>query len=164
MYNFSTIKKEKDRQDALHVYLANLPYFKLNGEPVPDINTIIADGQNIPPHTPRSAKHYELVRDEKRLIGVIDVIAGYPDAKTLYFGLLLTTPHVHGFGTNIVNQLATLFAQLGLNRMELAVVASNKPAYAFWQQLGFTDLRKGEAAIAGNKTVPVIVMEKPISR
>ncbi len=78
--------------------------------------------------------------DGAMLIGVLEVVRGYPEPRTWYVGLLLLDPAARGrgLGERIMRALDAAVLAAGGNRLELLVQDTNPGGLRFWTRLGFT--------------------------
>ena len=76
--------------------------------------------------------------DADRLIGILCVVFGYPDATYSYIGLLLLALHARGKGVggHAVAHAATLSKARGSTHQLVAVLDNNPKGRAFWQREG----------------------------
>lgn len=95
----------------------------------------------LPPDMPRSAK-LTLGINQTGLVGLVDVVRGWPHPQTWLIGLLLLDPAARGrgLGTGLVAAVEANAASAGAARLRVVVVHANAPALAFWQRLGFTEV------------------------
>ena len=95
----------------------------------------------LPPDLPRGAK-LTLGVYLPGLVGLVDVVRGWPRAKTWLIGLLLLAPDVRGrgVGAHAVSAIDAAAAEAGATSLRVAVVHANAPALAFWQRLGFVEV------------------------
>lgn len=93
----------------------------------------------IPPGCTAEDKHVLAVVDGDELIGVVDVVRGYPEPRTYFVGLLLLAPSARGrgLGERIMRALAEAVRSAGGDRLELVVQDTNPGAVRFWTRLGF---------------------------
>ncbi|MHA3065403.1 N-acetyltransferase family protein [Lacticaseibacillus saniviri] len=139
---------------ALSVYQANSNYFALTDEQ-PTLATVQADLAAGPPQFDPANKHFQLITQDGRVIGVIDLLFGYPEASSVYIGLLLIAVHNQGHGRRILAQLSQSWRQAGFTTINLAVLQNNPKAQRFWRAQGFYETQSATAMSAGH---PVAVM------
>jgi GNAT superfamily N-acetyltransferase len=77
--------------------------------------------------------------DADRLIGILGVVFGYPDATDSYIGLLLLAPYARdrGVGGRALAHATTLGRARGSTRQLVAVLDNNPKGRAFWDREGF---------------------------
>ncbi|MBQ8508555.1 MAG: GNAT family N-acetyltransferase [Clostridia bacterium] len=75
-------------------------------------------------------------------VSFISVLDGYPDANTLYIGLLLVDERFkrQSIGTSIVKALFTAAADLKFKNVRLSVQENNIGGLNFWIKLGFYEI------------------------
>lgn len=102
---------------------------------------------------PNSLHKLGVVGDGDELVGLLDVVPGYPDADVWYIGLMVLDPKVRGsgFGTRLYTAFEAWAASHGAARVMLSVVKENEAAHRFWTRIGFQDVRDVEPRQFGNK-------------
>lgn len=93
-----------------------------------------------PPGTSSEDKHVLGLLEDDRLVGLVDVVRGYPGPDRAFVGLLLTRPDRRGTGLAAMLHGAALDLARGwpdVTATRLAVVQSNAQVEPFWQQLGY---------------------------
>lgn len=95
----------------------------------------------LPPGTPRSAKLTLGVHDPG-LVGLVDVVRGWPRPDAWLIGLLVLEPAARGrgLGAHIVGAIDARASDAGAKTLRVAVVHANTPALAFWRRLGFAEV------------------------
>jgi GNAT superfamily N-acetyltransferase len=95
------------------------------------------------------------------MIGCADVVRSYPTDDCVWIGLmLLSEAHQgRGYGKAALGLLIEMANEWGYRTAQLAVVATNWRACAFWQREGFEEIRR---ASTSRFTGDLIVMERPI--
>jgi ribosomal protein S18 acetylase RimI-like enzyme len=99
------------------------------------------------------------------LVGVAEIVRGWPRAQTWNIGLLALDPAVRGQGTGTAT-IAAIDRQAqrsGADRLRITVMPVNVRALAFWRRLGFTEV----PPISGFATRPehavAIALERPVA-
>lgn len=78
---------------------------------------------------------------EGRVVGVIDLLMGYPERTTLSIGLLLIDPAYRGtgLGSELFEQCLSLTKkEFALRKVSLIVQEANAAALRFWQRKNFS--------------------------
>jgi GNAT superfamily N-acetyltransferase len=98
------------------------------------------------------------------LVGVLDVLRGYPQKECWWVGLLLLDPswRNRGLGRQIYQSFERWLGQLGVKYILLGVIEANENAYRFWQSLGFELVEKQPPREFGNSTHVVITMVRDL--
>jgi len=88
------------------------------------------------------------------LIGLLEALRNYPEAGTMYIGLLLLDPDYRGggVGSTVRSAFAAWAKGQGVGRLKLSVVEENGAALCVWQRLGYRHLRTLPPARFGRKT------------
>ena len=102
---------------------------------------------------------------DDELIGCVDLIRAYPDARHAHIGLLLLAERHQGrgIGAQVVDRIATLASTwTGCTHLRLGVLRSNVRATAFWTRRGF--VATGEVAPwrHGRVVSESVVMTRPL--
>lgn len=102
---------------------------------------------------------------DNELIGVLDAIRDYPQAKEWYLGLLLLEPEQrgHSLGEQVYHAFERWIAQQGAEAVRLTVAEQNERAYRFWQRLGFHEIERQPPQMYGAKESIFIVMRGEIA-
>ncbi len=117
--------------------------------------------QDLPPGKSLEDKFlWGIFNRAQELVGLLDVVRGYPDAATWWIGLLLLAPEVRTrhIGGKVVRGFVDFVKKNGGCAVMLGVVEENKNAYCFWESMGFEFLRQTEPRTFGKKTQRVNVM------
>jgi len=118
---------------------------------------------NVPPgKSPDDKFMFGIINHEGELVGLLDVLQGYPEATTWWIGLLLMVPEARsqGIGLKTVEGLAEFARSNGGRAIMLGVVEENGRAYKFWTKVGFEFVYRTEPQRFGEKTQAVIVMRR----
>ena len=112
---------------------------------------------------PNSLHKLGVVGDE--LVGLLDVVPGYPDADVWYIGLMVLDPKVRGsgFGARLYDRFEAWAASHGAVRVMLSVIKENEAAHRFWSRIGFQNVRDVEPRQFGNKLQGRWEMAKTVS-
>ena len=119
--------------------------------------------REIPPGVDSSAKKVFGIYTDNKLVGVVDLIDGFPVVTTAMLGLLLIsgTHRRHGLGTRAARSVEALVSSWGTSdRIRVGVVRTNALALIFWETMGYTatgELRPWEEGMVRSE---VVVMEK----
>lgn len=95
------------------------------------------------------------------MIGCADVIRSYPTDDCAFIGLLLfSEAHQNrGYGKAALALINAMAREWGYRRLQLAGIATNPRAVAFWEREGFKEVRRStNQRFIGE----VIVMERPV--
>mgnify|MGYP002803004746 CR=1 FL=1 len=77
-------------------------------------------------------------------ISFLSVLEGYPDADTLYVGLLLVDEKFKrkSIGTTIIKALFTIAADMNFKNLKLSVQENNISGLNFWKKIGFYEINR----------------------
>lgn len=95
-------------------------------------------------------KHFVGFFDEEGfMVAVMDLLCGYPQAKTAFIGWIIVDAALQnqGIGSQIVADVRAGLAAKGFERLELSCPKRNTEALAFWETQGFEPLDETEKAI-----------------
>lgn len=107
---------------------------------------ILRDLELCPPGKDASDKYYVGYYDGARLTALLDLVAGYPDARTAFIGFFMVdgTRAGRGLGTALVEELCAALAAEGFGAVQLCYGKGNPQSARFWQKNGFA--ARGETA------------------
>lgn len=82
-----------------------------------------------------------IIDDQKRLLGVFDLLRGYPNPKTLNLGLMLLEPSScgKGIGNKAYKLLEEWIVSQQFSKVRLGVLFGNERGLHFWKRMGFTE-------------------------
>lgn len=121
--------------------------------------------EELPPGVDPSAKTVFGVYYEDELVGIIDLVDGFPVPTTAMLGLLLVadTHRRRGIGTRAVRAVEELVLSWGTcDRIRIGVVRTNAQALPFWEALGYVPTGELRPYEEGAVRSEVVVMEKRI--
>lgn len=153
------VATDEDTEAVLALYRRNEDYFALEGTQ-PAAQSIREDMTALPPRCKPEDKHYIALWRDGALKGTLDVVEGYPRARTLWIGLLLVDQELRrqGLGREIVTALTQAATQAGMDAIRLGCLQNNPVAHAFWEAVGFHELREGKTL--GERAASVWIMER----
>lgn len=122
--------------------------------------SIMDDMQALPPGKTENDKYYVGYFKGKELAAVLDLILGYPNEKTVYFGFFMVDKVYQGkgIGTQIISECADYLAKLKFEKIRLAIDRGNPQSEAFWTKNG---LKKTEEMVK-NQESAYIPMERQL--
>jgi len=82
------------------------------------------------------------VSQNGQAVSFLSILEKYPDADTLYIGLLLVdeTLHRKSIGTSIMKALFTIAADQNFKSLRLSVQENNTSGLHFWKKMGFSEI------------------------
>ncbi len=106
--------------------------------------SIEADMTALPPGKTVEDKLYVGYYDADKLIAVMDLIIGYPEADTVYVGFFMTDVSVQGkcIGSSIISELSRFVSDSGFYKIQLGWVKGNPQPEHFWHKNGFCETGK----------------------
>lgn len=95
------------------------------------------------------------VRDGEKIVGLVDVVAGYPHHRACAVGMFLIAPshRRRGVGTAVATTLLTEARSLGFEQVSATEHASWKPGSVFLRHLGFSVAEADDSAAAQRATL-----------
>ena len=121
--------------------------------------------QDLPPGKSLQDKFVFGIFDRQhKLVGLLEVVRGYPDNITWWIGLLLLSPESRsqGLGKQVLEGFVKYVSSNGGQVIMLGVVEENQRAYSFWESTGFEFVRKTEPKQFGNKIQTVSIMRRSL--
>ena len=97
-----------------------------------------------PPGKMVEDKYYLGFFEGESLVGIMDLIAGYPDQNTAFLGFFMITRSRQncGLGSSLIEEVCAALKSLGFSSVRLGINQNNVPAKHFWLKNGFRILRK----------------------
>jgi len=137
-YEIEPITKQNFRQ-IFEVYDTNQDFFHLVQGEKATIESSINDMVAVPPNCDIEQKIYISIWKNDKVIGILDVIEGFPDPTSFWIGLLLIHGEMHGkkIGSRIVDAVLNAAKVTGYKTSQLGVIENNTKGIAFWQNCGF---------------------------
>lgn len=104
-------------------------------------DSIRKDMRVLPPKKSMEDKYYLGWFDGDRLIAVMDLIDGYPDARTAFIGFFMTEASVQqkGVGSAIISELCKYLYAQRYAEVRLGWVKGNPQSEAFWHKNQFIE-------------------------
>lgn len=129
---------ESDLEMIYQLACENELYYK-HCPPFVTRDSIRQDMCALPPGKSLDDKYYIGFFDEERLIAIMDLIDGYPDADTAYIGLFMVDQENQnrGVGSQIIGECTSALTAMGFKRIMLGYVNGNPQAEHFWTKNGF---------------------------
>ena len=103
------------------------------------------------------------VKQDTELIGVIDILRGFPNEETAMLGLLLLKEKKQGqgLGKRTFEELLTYVSSWSeIHKIRISVVKSNDEVLIFWKKLGFIETGVNHPYENGSVISESIVLEK----
>lgn len=117
----------------------------------------------LPPGKTLADKQVLGVIRDGAMVGVVELLAGYPGPTDWYIGLLMLAPEARGagLGSSVFREVVRRVAEAGGHKLHLVVRDDNPRAIAFWKRHGFTlvDYRVQDL---GTKINRVLKMVRPV--
>lgn len=120
----------------------------------------------LPPGKTLANKHLLGIRAPRgELVGVIDLIRGFPAEGAWWLGLFLLDPTVRaaGLGSRAVGESVRAAAAAGATAIHLGVLEQNEAAERFWRRHGFSELRRQPYTSSSGHESRVIVMSRALA-
>lgn len=100
-----------------------------------------------------------------RMIGCLDMIKGYPDAKTTFVGTLLIAEDVQGagLGSEAFKECEKMIrSEEAFDRIRIGVMRTNDFVQNFWRKMGFRKTGDSQNFEAGSLKTKIFFMEKSL--
>ena len=149
---------DDELEAVLELMKGNSALYELDGRAA-SMENLLHDRVNLPPRCIPDQKHYVAFWRNGRPEVLMDLIVGYPRERTLFVGTFEVAADLHrqGIGREIITALPKAADGAGMDDIRLACLIGNDGGHAFWQAMGFQDLREGTLIGGGN---PVWIMER----
>ena len=164
-FEYRAVRTEEDIREAFGVYESNREYFEIVSHKEPGIGDVRRDMVDRPEGLEAERKFYGLFLLDGEVVGLEDILAGFPERDVLYIGLFMIRGERHreGLGRELIGFLERKAREQGYGRIRLGVVEENRKGLAFWESMGFVRLKRVESC--GNPDVQgaVLVMVKDLT-
>ena len=144
--------EEQDLPAVLALMESNAPYYEIQNQGQPTLGSIRENMATLPPRCTREQKHDLGLWRDGRLVGVLDLVEGYPRERTLWVGFFMVDAELHrqGIGRMVAEALPGAAADAGMDSLRLGCLKGNESGHQFWNAMGFQDLREGETLGGGS--------------
>ena len=153
-YEIKPITKSNFGKVFYEVYNTNQDYSILTEGKESTIETSIKDIDEVPPGFDIKQKIFVGIWENDKVIGVLDLIKGYPSENCLWIGLLMINGEMHckKIGSKIVTAIQKASTIVGYTSIQIAVHENNANGMAFWRKHGFEKIRtKGNRIVMERK-------------
>ncbi|MCR9137985.1 MAG: GNAT family N-acetyltransferase [Alphaproteobacteria bacterium] len=154
-----------DRQAVLSVFKSCADYVLLEtGEEPGEANVTEFFEEVAPGLRVADALKLGVFDHDERLVGLIDIGPGYPEAGDWYLGLMMIDARFRnrGLGRQALNWVLDAARKAGAERLLLCVLEENPQGRAFWEREGFVLRRTTPPWTAGTKTHVRFELERPV--
>lgn len=138
-YGAATLRRitEEDIPAVLALCTGN-PLFYKHCPPAPCREGILSDMAALPPGKTAQDKYYLGIWLDGRLAAVWDLVCGFPDDRTAFWGFFMVDAarQGQGFGSALVSALCGLLAP-HFDHVRLGFVSTNPQSRHFWLKNGF---------------------------
>ena len=144
--------------DAIYALSRENPLFYQYCPPFVTKESILNDMAALPPRTPRDCKYYLGYFREEKLIAVLDLILGYPNAATAFIGLFMMakSEQGQGAGSRIITDCAAFLREEHFHSIRLAYAKGNPQSRAFWKKNQFTET----GIVSQEATYTAVIMQR----
>ena len=138
-------KLENKDIEAVYTLCQSNPQFYEYHPPFVTRESILEDMAALPPGKVMADKHFMGFWKDGVLMAILDLIVNYPQEKAAYIGLFMTDAvcQNRGVGSEIIQELATILAAGGFEKIRLAIDEGNPQSEAFWLKNHF--VKTGES-------------------
>lgn len=135
-------------------------YYILSGGSLPTKEDIKAIFTDLPSNKDIKDKFVLGVYKSNELVGIIDIIRGYPTIREWTIGLLLLEPEERGKGLGFVihEALVNWAKDLGAKQFTVGVIQDNYRALKFWNSLGYKKIKEVRMDIVSKTQIVNLMM------
>ena len=133
-----------DDLDMIHTFCAgNTQYYEYCGKEC-SMELIENDLVALPPGISMEQKYYVGFFESSKLVAIMDLIDGYPDAQTAYIGFFMMSRELQGqgIGSKIISEVFHYLHQLGFTHCRLGIDRDNPQSNHFWRKNSFQVIRE----------------------
>lgn len=136
---FENLDPQLDRDRVAALFHAASDYVELEDGHPPNAQTVTNFFEDRPPALSDDDTCQIGVIDNGKLVGLVGLCFGYPQASDCYIGLMIFDPAVrsNGYGRQAVDHVVTVARSRGADRLLIAVLDANPRGRSFWGQNGF---------------------------
>ena len=136
--------EDGDLEAVLALMESNADLWALEGRAV-SMDSLRRDRVNLPPRCIPDQKHFVALWRDGKPEALLDLIVGYPRERTLFIGLFLVDGALHrqGIGRAVMEAMPKAADGAGMDSIRLACLKGNDSGHAFWNAMGWQDLREG---------------------
>ena len=144
--------------DAIYELSRENPLFYQCCPPFVTKESILNDMAALPPRTSRDRKYYLGYFQGEKLIAVLDLILGYPNAATAFIGLFMMakSEQGQGAGSRIITECAAFLREEHFHSIRLAYAKGNPQSRAFWKKNQFTET----GIVSQEATYTAVIMQR----
>lgn len=155
---------KKNWAEVFDLFLACSDYFAMAEDKIPDDTNVQDFFEELPPNYSLKDKILLGIYNDNQLIGVIDILLRYATEEEMMLGFLLLHPDFRRqhLGLWAHEQILKIAQQYQAKYLRIGVVTQNKKGLAFWQKLGYQEIKRTEPRQFGNRENIVIVMRLSI--
>ena len=147
-----------DKYQVMYFFRECPDYFELTEGVQPDnCDEFFYD---LPPNKTKNEKYLFGAFKEDTLIGVVDLVADFPEKGEWIIGLLLIHPNARGMGLGraMHNEIKKFVKNQGGKKLRIGVMEQNVDALVFWSKIGYKQTKITEPRKFGIKESKVVVM------
>ena len=161
---FGTVELYRLTEEDIPAVLAlckGNPLFYRHCPPAPSREGILADMAALPPGKTPQDKYYLGIRKDGRLAAVWDLILGFPDDRTAFWGFFMVEAALQGqgFGSALVTALCGMLAPY-FDHIRLGFVSTNPQSRHFWLKNGFVP----NGAVSKHETYEIVYAQKELRK
>lgn len=120
---------------------------------------------DLPPGTSVTARSTLGIMQANQMVGVVDMLRGFPNPSTVHIGLVMLSEKYQGKGLGRAT-LAAIQRYVSqwpdIHTLRISVVDTNREVLAFWQKMGFTLTGETRPYQEGTVTSFVHILAKPL--
>lgn len=149
-YKKITVKDSNNRRLLIFLWRCS-EYFMLCENKRPTTKTLEEILTEVPEGYSTEDKVVIEVLEGDKVVGLIDILRGYPDKKAWMIGLLLIAPEFRrlGYGKLIHKEIKRMAKADGAERLRIGVVEENLKAHRFWRKLEYDCVKKSRVDFGG---------------
>ncbi len=150
-----------DVPDVLRLCQGN-PLFYQYCPPFVSESGILEDMEKLPPRTVPEDKYYLGYFEKGQLVGVMDLIRGYPEPGAAFIGFFMTEAarQGQGLGSQIIEDLCTFLTRQRCPFIRLGWVEGNPQSEHFWHKNGFRET----GVVSRQETYTIICAQRNLTQ
>ncbi|MCT4632809.1 MAG: GNAT family N-acetyltransferase [Firmicutes bacterium] len=118
--------------------------------------------ESLPPGSSMEDKYvFGYYNEDGKLVGLIDIIAGYPNEGIWMLGLLIidSMERNKGYGEALYREVEKFVKDKGGKTIRIAVFEENKNAFVFWNKQGFKfkEVKERDKYDGGKRNISIML-------
>lgn len=158
-----TVKQftEEDISNIYEICIGNPSYYEyMKTEPTyENITDIFTE---LPPNTALEDKYFVGFYEANQLIAILDIVTGYPNAKTAFIGWFMMKKELQGteIGSRIISEVISCLEEEKFHYAQLGYIKGNQQSENFWRKNKFYPIGREKET----RDYIIVVMQREVGK